>query len=132
MGEAAQAAAVLDASALIALIKDEPGADAVSEVAGKAALSTVNWAEVLEVLASLGLPIHQRRDQIERLGVTLVPLSSGQAEAAAAMRTATREAGLSLADRACLALARDLGIPALTADRAWREVDVGVEVQLLR
>lgn len=61
-----------------------------------------------------------------------VPTAAICAEAAARLRPATRHAGLSLADRACLALARRLGVPAVTADRAWGDLDVGVEVRLIR
>jgi ribonuclease VapC len=127
-----QATSVLDASALIALIRGEPGADAVNELARGAVISTVNWVEVLAAIAALGLSIAGRRAQLERLGISLAPFTPEQAEAAASMHPATRDAGLSLADRACLALAFALGGTAVTADRAWAEVDVGVDVKLIR
>ena len=128
----AQEIAVLDASALVALIMAEPGADVVDAVAQSAAVSTVNWAEVIEVIGALGVSIENRREQVEELGVALVPFQPRHAEAAAAMWASTRKAGLSLADRACLALALDLGATAVTADRAWAKVDVGVEVKVIR
>jgi ribonuclease VapC len=125
-------AAVLDASALIALIKDEPGAGLVHELSPRATISAVNWIEVIEVIAGLGVSTAQRRAQVGRLGISFAPFSVGQAESAAAMRPSTRDAGLSLADRACLALALELGVPAMTADRAWADLDVGVEIKLIR
>jgi ribonuclease VapC len=124
--------AVLDASALISLLLAEPGAGEVYALGDAAAISTVNWTEVLEVTAALGLSTAGRREQVERLGVTLIPFTPEYAEVAAALRPETRRAGLSLADRACLALALALGATAVTADRAWGKVDVGVDVKLIR
>lgn len=129
MGEAAP---VLDASALIALLVGEPGAERVEALSAGAVISTVNWTEVLEATAALGLPLSHRQEQLEGLGISLVPFTAEQAEAAAAMRESTRDAGLSLADRACLALALSLGATTVTADRAWAKIDVGVEIQLVR
>lgn len=128
---------VLDASALIALLKGEPGARAV-EVALEGAdasalvggyLSTVNLTEVLQVLGDGGLP-----DLVAgpRPIVVTVPYDAGQARAAASMLTSTRDAGLGLGDRACLAVAKEMSLPVLTADRSWSEVDVGVEVIQIR
>jgi PIN domain nuclease of toxin-antitoxin system len=125
-------AAVLDASALIALIKGEPGADLVHELLPRATISAVNWIEVIEVIAGLGVSTAERRTQVSELGISLAPLTPAQAESAAALRPSTRSAGLSVADRACLALALELDLPAMTADRAWADLDVGVEVKLIR
>lgn len=126
---------VLDASALIALLRDEPGAEQVAEaldepgIAGvsTAVVSTVNLAEVHQQLGD-DLPGLIGPDGVVR------PVAFGveDARAAAALAAGTRAAGLSLADRACLALAIRLGQPVLTADRAWATVAVGAEVQLIR
>lgn len=129
MGEAPS---ILDASALIALLRGETGADQVEALSAGALISAVNWTEVLEVTGALGLPLEGRREQLEELGISVVAFTPEHAEVAAAMRPATQRAGLSLADRACLALARSLGGTAVTADRAWVEVEVGVDVQLIR
>jgi ribonuclease VapC len=124
--------AVLDASALIALLEDEPGADSVAPIIGGSLLSTVNLAEVLEREAATGLATGGEDVDFEELGIQIAPFTARQAEIAARMRQVTRVAGLSLADRACLALALDLGAVAVTADRSWGNVDVGVEVQVIR
>lgn len=124
--------AVLDASALIALLWEEPGSDAVEGLLGAAVVSAVNWSEVLQRYDALGLETAGRRDSVEALGISIEDFSGDDAEIAASMWTSTRSAGVSLADRACLSLARRLGLPVHTADRAWETVDVGVEVVLIR
>ena len=124
--------AVLDASALIALLWDEPGAEAVEPQLGRAVVSAVNWAEVLQRYRAHGIDTEGKRDSVEALGVDVEAFSATDAETVAELWELTRRAGLSLADRACLALARRLGVAAVTADRAWGSVDVGVEVVLIR
>jgi len=124
--------AVLDASALIALLWDEPGAQAVERLLGRAVVSAVNWAEVLQRYRAHGIDTTDKRESVEGIGVGIVGFTPDDAELAAELWGPTRPAGLSLADRACLALARRLDLPAHTADRDWRQVDVGVEVVLIR
>jgi len=121
--------AVFDASALIALLDGERGAEAVAATSLASRISTVNLVEVLQRAAALRLaePL-----DVEDMGIEVVPFTADQAQRAAELHPRTREAGLSLADRACLALAFDLGAVAVTADRAWEKVDVGVEVKLIR
>lgn len=123
---------VLDASAVLALLHDEPGAEEAEAALGGAVLSAVNWAEVAGVLDARGLPAALLRDTVEALGIDLRAFGREDADETGALYAATRGAGLSLGDRACLALARKLGVPALTADRAWLDVDVGVEVRCVR
>lgn len=123
---------MLDASALLAVLFGEPGAEAVADaIAEGASVSAVNWAETATVL------VRQRRDPepvMTRLGrqVEVVPLSPGLALGVAAIYARTPSTGLSLGDRACLALARDLSVPAVTADRAWADIDLGVAVRVIR
>lgn len=124
--------AVLDASALIALLWEEQGSRQVEPLLGRAVISAVNLAEVLQRFALHQLPVAGKRERIESLGVRIEPFVAEDAEVAAILRTATRSAGLSLADRACLALARRLAASAHTADRAWHALDVDVEVVLIR
>jgi len=124
--------AVLDASALIALLWDEPGADAVERLLGRAVISAVNWAEVLQRYRAHEVDTDGKREDVEALGVQIAGFSPDDAELVAELWGSTRRAGLSLGDRACLALARRLALPAHTADRAWRRADVGVEVVLIR
>jgi len=125
-------AAILDASALLAVLRDEPGGEMVAPLLDGAIVSTVNWSEVLDRYADLGVAVAGREAEIESLGVSLAPFTSRQAEVAAGLLPLTREAGLSLGDRACLALALDLGGRPVTADRAWARIDVGVTVTLIR
>jgi ribonuclease VapC len=124
--------AVLDASALIALLRGEPGAEAVERLLGRAVISAVNWAEVLQRYRAHGVGTADKRESVEALGVRIEGFTRDDADAVAELWEPTRRAGLSLADRACLALARRLDVPAHTADRDWRKVDVGVEVVLIR
>lgn len=123
---------VLDASALLAVLKGEPGGERVEPLLEGAGISALNWAEVLQTYEAAGLELTGRRQQIESLGVVLHPFDAGQAELTAGLYSRTRGVGLGIADRACLALALDLGAEPVSADRAWAEVDVGVEILLIR
>jgi ribonuclease VapC len=123
---------VLDASAVLALLHSEPGADAVEEALEHAAVSAVNWSEVCQRSIAHEVDISDLRADTEALGVQLVPFSVEDAEQAAELWSATRHLGLSLGDRACLGLARRLERPALTADRAWLDLDLGVEIRAIR
>lgn len=124
--------AVLDASALIALLWEEPGAETVESLLGQAVMSAVNWAEVLQRYRAHDVATAGTRESVEALGIGIEDFSPEDAETVAELWAPTREAGLSLADRACLALARRHEVAAHTADRAWRKVDVGVDVVLIR
>jgi PIN domain nuclease of toxin-antitoxin system len=124
--------AVLDASALIALLWEETGADAVEPLLDRSVVSAVNWAEVLQRYRADGVDTAGKRESVEALGIAIEGFSAEDAETVAELWQPTRAVGLSLADRTCLALARRLDLPAHTADRDWRMVDVGVEVVLIR
>jgi ribonuclease VapC len=113
---------VLDSSAVLALLLAEPGADRVQEALPGALLSTVNFTEVVTKLCERGMPAVEARAAVEAIGVELVDFDADLACATGDLRTVTRSAGLSLGDRACLALARLRGFPALTADAAWLQV----------
>lgn len=129
---------MLDASALLAYIDDEPGADVVEERLPEGALvSAVNWAEVLSKLAERGVSIDRMRAELTESGVLgqsleIRPFTEGDAVIAGELRPATRRLGFSLADRACLALAVRSGLAVLTADRAWVEAPLPVDVELVR
>lgn len=125
-------AAILDASALLAVLGAEPGGELAVPLLDGGVISTVNWSEVLARYVDLDLDSAGREAEIESLGVSLAPFTSRQAEIAAGLRPLTRKAGLSLGDRACLALALDLGGRPVTADRAWGRIDVGLDVTLIR
>ena len=123
---------VLDASVLLAIFKDETYDDAVLDLLEGAVMSTVNVAEVLAKLVDLGLSVSPRVDALLGLLDRMEPLTEPQARSSAALRGLTRHAGLSLGDRACLALALELKADVYTADQAWSGVDVGVSINLIR
>ena len=123
---------VLDASAVLALLFREPGCEEVSRVIGDAALSSVNLAEVVSKLAERGDDVDAACFKIARLGIDIIAFDTAQARETALLYQATRKHGLSLGDRACLALGRRLGRLVLTADRIWAEADTGVEVRVIR
>jgi ribonuclease VapC len=123
---------VLDASALLALLHAEPGAEAVEQAVDRAAISTVNWSEVCQRSLARNVDTNGLRAEVEAVGVEIVPFTAADAERAADLWFPTRRLGLSLGDRACLALASRLDRPALTADRSWIELDLGVEIQAIR
>lgn len=123
--------AVLDSSAVLALLLGEPGADIVRTVLPGAFLSAVNAAEIVSKLCERGMPAALARTAIETIGVDIVDFGMEHATLTGELRPATRAAGLSLGDRACLALARRLGLPAMTADLAWRGL-AGFDVVLVR
>lgn len=123
---------VLDASAVLAWLHAEAGAGRVEEVIGQSQISSVNLAEVLTKVADRGGDVRQTRLDLQVYGLTVHPFSSEQAEVCAELRRGTRTSGLSLGDRACLALGLSLQWPVLTADRVWADLDVGVSIALLR
>ena len=117
---------------MLALLNDEPGADVVAGLLRNSAMSTVNISEVTAKLAEAGIRERDIRMAVGGLVLDIVPFDAEQAVEAGMLRRATKVAGLSLGDRACLGLAKRLGVPAATADRAWRQVDTGVELTLIR
>lgn len=123
---------LLDASALLALFHREPGWEPVAASLEGAAISAVNLAEVATRMLERGLLSQRVRDDLAALRLEIVPFDESLAFEAAALRSATKEAGLSLGDRACLATAKSLGVRAITADRQWSRLRVGVQVQVIR
>lgn len=123
---------VLDASAALALLHDEPGAGHVGARLHDAGISAVNLIEVGSKLVDGGVDLENARRAVALLRVETVDFDLGLAETAIALRARTRPFGLSLADRACLALAIRENATALTADRAWAKLDVGCRIELIR
>lgn len=124
---------VVDSSSVLALMHHEPGADEVaSVVAAGALISSVNYSEVVAKLADRGIPEREIRARLARLVLQIVDFDTGQALRAGMLRPVTRTAGLSLGDRACLALAQGRNLPVVTADRSWRSLTIGVEIRLIR
>lgn len=126
--------AVLDASAVLALLYRETGHEQVAEQLSGAVVSTVNWSEVVQKLAQRGHPAPvAAANAVRSLGVRVLPFTADDAVQAALLWPTTCGAGLSLGDRACLAVTA--GTPdgvAVTADKAWSGLDLDVPVQPIR
>ncbi len=123
---------VLDASAILAFLHDESGADSVKHVLNEASVSAVNWAEVLQKSLSRQVDIVGMQQDFSDAGVVFEPFTPMQAEITALLWAKTKRYGLSLADRACLALALEQNAPVMTADQIWKKLDLGVEIHLIR
>ena len=125
-------AIVADASALLAAVKNEPFGNIDPRELIGSIISAVNLCEVLTKLHDDGLNAAQADAALSVMDLRVVAFDSAQARAAASLRSATRRAGLSLGDRACLALGAERGYPVVTADRVWGSLDVGVEIIVIR
>ena len=123
---------VLDASALLAYIHSEPGAERVAAVLEEAVISAVNLAEAITKLVLTTGSTDRTLRLIAEAEVDVVDFDQRLAQETGALAAITRNRGLSLGDRACLALARREQAAAMTADHAWSNLDIGVEVQLIR
>lgn len=123
---------VLDASAILALLLSEPGSDAVAERIEGSLASTVNISEVLAKLLERGIETEAAWSQIGPLMQTIVPFDAEQARLTAELRPATRSLGLSLGDRACLALAKQHKCPVLTTDRQWKKLKLDIQIVVVR
>ncbi len=123
---------VLDASAVLCLVQGEIGADRVAACIPGALISAVNLAEVVGKLAGAGMPRDDIEGALAGLGLRVAALDGSSAFAVGLLRPATRSHGLSLGDRACLALGVTTGLAVLTADRAWAAVDVDADIEVIR
>ena len=123
---------VLDASALLCLLNDEPGADRVVDVLTRCVVGTANLAEVVSKLRERGLSLDEVREALGGLHLDVRQLSSGQALIIGDLRPATKSLGLSLGDRACLALAIDLQAEMITTDGPLASADVGITITNVR
>jgi ribonuclease VapC len=123
---------ILDASAILAVILEEAGADNVLRLARNSLISTVNMVEVLQKSAERNMDGEPIRYHLARLDIAIVPFEWPEAQIAAALVPKTRRLGISLGDRACLALGLSRNLPVLTADRAWAQLDIGVDIRLIR
>ena len=126
--------AVLDASAVLAVVLEEPGADLVADaLRSGAAMSTVNVAEVAARLHQDGWSVSEVALVAETLGIEVLLFGPEAALLSGRLRPATRGLGLGLGDRACLATGRIEGCPVLTSDRSWQELDIaGLDIRCIR
>jgi ribonuclease VapC len=123
---------VLDASALLCLLQAEPGADRVAEAMPNAQIGAVNFSEVVAKLVEAGLEERAADSVIDTLQLKVIPFDQEQARLAGLLRVATRRFGLSLGDRACLALACARGAVALTCEKSWVKIEAACVVELIR
>jgi PIN domain nuclease of toxin-antitoxin system len=121
---------VLDASALLALLNAEPGPGVITEAVPEAAISAVNLSEVVAKLAEGGMPEGAIREALDGLGLDIMAFDAQQTYTAGLLRPLTRSLGLSLGDRACLALGLKLRYCVLTVDQDWATLDLGQALEL--
>ena len=126
---------VWDASAVLAFIRREPGfakLEAALESPSDHLLSTVNLAEVASWFHEHGMPVDTLRELVAELDFDSIAFDVDSAHMTGALRSPTRHRGLSLGDRACLALAKSRDAIALTTDKQWLELDIGVRIECIR
>lgn len=124
---------VLDASALLAILNDEPGAEKLTpELLTVAVSSTVNLAEVQSKLVDRGLDPDRAWAATRTPISEAIPFTAEHAKTAGSLIAQTRPLGLSLGDRACLALAHSLNVPVYTADKSWKSLKLGIRIHVIR
>lgn len=125
---------VLDSSAFLALINGEPGSATVAALLDDAVISSVNYAEVVTKIVDRGASMEDTRRELAVIDIPVIDFDTPLAERAGGLRTDTRRHGLSLGDRACLALAEREGAVAVTTDKVWEQAvrTTGIAVQVIR
>lgn len=125
---------VLDASAILAVLNGEKGAETVIDAlnAANTIVSSVNYSEVIAKLSAGGMPPNAVDAVVNALGLSIIPFDTQTAKVAGLLYPLTGKAGLSFGDRACLALSQQAGIPALTADKAWAGLKFHPPIRLIR
>lgn len=123
---------VVDASAVLALLNQETGSEAISQVIGNAAISAVNLSEVIAKLAEAGIPEEDIQQILFNLNLEVIAFNQEQALQAGMLRPVTKSIGLSFGDRACLALGIFLNQPVITTDRLWSSLSLGIEIRVVR
>jgi ribonuclease VapC len=123
---------VVDASALLALIKNESGAQVVEGLLGNVIMSSVNISEVASILLDSEMSIEEANEVIEPFVSSIIPFDFKQSIECAALKKITKHLGLSLGDRACINLGIQLGLPVYTADKIWAELKLDCKIILIR
>jgi len=124
--------AVLDASALLCYLQQEPGSSLVSAALEHSVISAVNWSEVAQKVTSVGINPDSTRDLLLQMGLQITAFTCAHADICASLCPETKVLGLSLADRACLALAIQADWPVLTCDRAWSGLGLKLDIRIIR
>ena len=123
---------ILDASVILALLNMEQGHEVVSKHLENAIVSSLNFSEVVTVLARQGFGQEKIIRSLKETFLHIEEFNTEQAVIAALLDEVTKVYGLSLGDRACLALAKYKGLPVLTADKMWKDLNLNIEIQLIR
>jgi len=124
---------VLDASCLLALIKNERGAEIVEQLLGNIIMSSINVSEVATVLLDSEMTEEECKSSIEPFIDSIIPFCENQAFVAASLKKHTKKLGLSLGDRACIALGIKTGFKVYTADKIWKNLEIkNVDIRLIR
>jgi PIN domain nuclease of toxin-antitoxin system len=123
---------VLDASAVLALLNQEPGKDRVEPILAGSVINAVNYCEVLGKLIDAGLPEEDARESVDLLGIEVIDFDADLAQLAATLRPKTKKLGLSLGDRSCLALGLARRNTVVTAEKVWAKLKIGVKLDLIR
>ncbi|MEQ1538758.1 MAG: type II toxin-antitoxin system VapC family toxin [Sphingorhabdus sp.] len=123
---------LVDASAVLTFILQEPGSENAERWLFGASISTVNQSEVLRKLVDSGLQMADALQQLDRCELDILNFDRNQAVEAARLRPLTRHLGLSFADRACLALCILNDLPVYTADKDWSKLDLGIDIRQIR
>lgn len=123
---------VLDSSALLAYLQDEPGSEVVDRILNEALISSVNWAEVVQKSVAAGVEVKGMLEELQALGLTVEIFTVEDGELAGLLWTNTKNFGLSLGDRACLSLGLRMNVSVLTSDRAWNKIGLDLNIILIR
>ena len=123
---------VLDASAVLAVLNQEPGNKRVSEILGESVISAVNLSEAIAKLIEKNVPEPEIKLVLSYLNLEVIPFDEPLALCCASLRPLTRHLGLSLGDRACLGLAQQLNYTAVTTDKAWGQLNIGISIEVVR
>ena len=123
---------VLDASAVLTILNQEPGKERVEAILGQAVVSTVNVAETIERLMDAGMSEANAKLSLELLHLEVIDFDIEMARLAGSLKLSTKRLGLSLGDRCCLALGLVRGNSVVTADRLWAKLKLGIQVEVLR
>ena len=123
---------VIDSSVLLANLNKESGGERLVDYLDNAVISVTTYTEVVTRLLDAGMPFEEANRLVTNLSLPTIEVSFALARRAAELRTATRAYGLSMGDRICLATAESLGATAVTADRQWAGVDLGIAIELIR